>query len=542
MRRPIVSPTRREILIAAALAVAVAAPFTALGPPAGDAPAHLYRTLLVREGAALWDNLWFGGQYPLVSYSLLYYVPAALVGNVPLVLFAVVLSAPLFTAVVLHEWGEAARWPSRLFGVLASAPLVTGTYSYGLGFLMLLATLRALQLRRPWVAVGCAGLSLGFSPLAFFFLCLVLLAAFLAGRRLAGRLRGQTLLLGAALALLAAVEFAVLAAFPTDGVYPFRVVELLCVLGVSAAAAYLAWRAPRGRVLATFLGLWALASAIGFLVPSPFGENLTRPRSMVLPLVLLAALLVRFAPRWLAVGAVAAALAYNVVPFAGVIPDRANAHAAGGSFWRPAVEFLRSHSSPDHRVEVVPTFDHWEAYWIPRAGFALARGWYRQIDLAQNRSLYRTPLTPAGYRGWLRRMGVRYVLLPNTRLGRIEAGREARLLRSGRVGLVEVFRSRDWTIYEYPSAVRILTGAGRARIISLGHERIDGWVAKRGTYRLLVRYTPFWKLRRGAVCLRRASDGMTLLEARRAGRFSLAIAEVSEALVRVALRREGAAC
>ena len=104
---------RREILIAGGLAFAGAALLVALAPPTGDAPAHLYRTLLVEQGVYVWDNLWYGGHYPLASYSLLYYLPAALVGNVPLVFAAVVVSAALFASIVEREWGDAGHWPAR---------------------------------------------------------------------------------------------------------------------------------------------------------------------------------------------------------------------------------------------------------------------------------------------------------------------------------------------------------------------------------------------------------------------------------------------
>ena len=40
---------------------------------------------ILRDGAFVWDNLWFEGVYPLADYSLLYYLPAALVGNLALV-------------------------------------------------------------------------------------------------------------------------------------------------------------------------------------------------------------------------------------------------------------------------------------------------------------------------------------------------------------------------------------------------------------------------------------------------------------------------
>ena len=193
-------------------------------------------------------------------------------------------------------------------------------------------------------------------------------------------------------------------------------------------------------------------------------------------------------------------------------------------------------------MEVVPTFDHWEAYCVPRAGFALARGWYRQIDLAENPELYRKPLLPGAYRAWLRRMGVRFVLLPRTRLGPLGAKREANLLLSGRSGLKPVFRSARWSIYELPGPVPILTGPAAGGIDRLGHERIAGWTASRGNYRLRVRYTPLWRVARGRVCLRRAADGMTRLIVRRPGVFVLVLPEAPATVVRSAITRRDGTC
>ena len=522
---------RAEALLAAVGAAVAAAAVVALAPPAGDAPAHLYRTLLVEEGVHVWDNLWYGGQYPLVSYSLLYYLPAAVVGNVPLVVGAVIVSAALFASLVMNEWGEAARWPARVFGVLASGPLFMGTYSYALGFAALLGTLRALQAGRPWLALACAALTLGFSPLAFIFLCLVLLAVLIVRRRFGRR----TLALGAGFAVLACVELVALTAFPTEGVYPFRGAVLVIGLAVSGLGAALALRTPRGAPLAVFFLLWGLLSVAVYLVASPVGENLTRIRFLLLPLMLLAAVLARFRPRWLAVTALAAAFAINVAPFLRAAPARADVPAAEARFWAPALDFLQRNESPNYRVEVVPTLDHWEAYWVPRAGFALARGWYRQLDIAQNPVLYRDPLSPTGYRAWLRTMSVRYVLLPNTRLGPMGAEREAELLRSGRSGLIRVFTSGDWAIYELRDPVPILTGPGESRIIALGHDRIEGWTTTPGRHLLRVRYTPYWSVRGGSVCVRRAPGGMTLLDVRRSGRFVLAVSERPGAVVRSAL-------
>jgi hypothetical protein len=529
--------SRYETVHAMALAAVPAALLLTLTPTGGDAAAHLYRTLLVREGVFVWDNLWFAGQYPLASYSLLYYLPAAVVGNVPLVFCAVLASAALFASVSIREWGDAALWPARAFSVLAAGPLFTGTYSYALGLAAMLAALRALQAGRPWLGVGFAALTLGFSPLAFIFLCLVLLAVVVARRGVNVR----RIAVGGGLAVLVAAQAASFWLFPTEGEYPFRALELGAVLGVSALGALLALRARGGNVLAALFALWGAGSLVVYAIPEPIGENLTRLRSFVFPVMLLTALLARFRPRLLAAVALSAALAYNVVPYAKAIPERTSRPAAE-TFWAPALNFLQTHASPNHRVEVVPTYDHWEAYWLPRAGFALARGWYRQLDIAQNPVLYHKPLSARAYRIWLKQMGVRFVLLPQTRLGKKGAEWEAQLLRSRRLGLVEVFRSRDWRIYELPGAVPILTGPGPAWLEAHGHERITGWTTRPGTHRLRVRYMPYWEVRRGGLCLEPAADGMTLLHVRRPGAFTLALDQQPAALVRSALNRSGADC
>ena len=508
---------RSDVFAAAALAAVSSVLVAVLAPPGGDAAAHLYRTELLREGHVLWDNLWFAGHYPLASYSLLYYVPAALVGNVLLVVAATIVSSALFASIAAAEWGAAARWPIRLFAVLAAGPLYTGTYSYAAGLAAALGAVRLAQTGRVGSAVGCAGLALGFSPLAFVFACLALAATAIAR----GRVDRPVVLAGAGLAALAGLKLGLLVVFPSEGRYPYSPVSLMAVLAVSGLGAALAARAERARPLAAFFALWGVLNLVAFAVPSPFGDNLTRPRTLVLALVLLAAVLARFQPRWLAAAALAVAAVFNLGPDLSALPKRIeDAHTAEAAFWQPAIDFV-SPRTQGYRVEVVPTFGHWEAYRLPRAGVPIARGWYRQLDMAQNPELYRRPLEPAAYRAWLRRLGVRFVLLPQARLGPLGAGREAALLRSDRSGLRTVFRDADWTIYELPKATPILTGPAAVSLERLGHERVAGNVAAPGTYRLRVRWTRHRRVT-GPVCLEREADGMTRVIARRAGRFELA--------------------
>jgi hypothetical protein len=528
---------RREFILGALVTAAVAGLLLALGPAPGDAPAHLYRTLLVRHGDFVWDNFWYAGDYPLASYSLLFYVPAAVVGNLPLVFAAAVTSTVLFASIAYHEWGSSARWASRVFGVLAAAPLFTGLYSYSLGFATALAVLRALQTRHTWIAITLSALTLGFSPLAFAFLCLVLLAVVVSRRRVTRRF----LLLGLALVSIAGVEAFVLIAFPSPGVYPFHLVDLVGVLGVSALGALLARQARGGGPLLAFYALWAAGSVVAFTVPTPLGGNWTRLSEFVFPLMLLTASLAGFRPRRLAILALAAAFAYNVTPYLLLIPYRLDSRPATARFWQPAIDFLRDHEGPNYRVEVVPTAAHWESYWIPRAGFALARGWYRQLDLADNPVLYSKHLNGVEYQSWLRSNAVDYVLLPSTQLDPVAAPQEARLLHSGSAGLSVAFRSKNWTIYRLPHATPLITGPAKAHVVRFGHTSIAGIASMPGRYLLRTHYTPYWSVR-GAACVRPTPGDMTWLDVSAAGPFSLTLTSIPDALLDASAANHDGAC
>jgi hypothetical protein len=533
-----ISP-RRELLIGAALTAGIAALVLAVGPAPGDAPVHLYRTFLVRDGALVWDNFWYAGTYPLASYSLLYYLPAALVGNLPLVFFAAVASTVLFASIALREWGRAALWPSRVFGVLAAAPMFTGLYAYSLGFTAMLATLKLLQLRRLRLAVLVAALTVGFSPLAFAFLCLIV-GAYAVSHRQIGR---RHVWFGVGLGAAAGIEVLALVLFPGagTGVYPFHWIDFVSVLGVTFLGLLVARNARAAGPLVAFFALWGLGSVVVYAVPSPLGDNWTRLSAFVFPIMLLTASLAGFRPRRLVVLALAAAFAYNVVPYALLIPSRLGNDSQQASFWRPAIRFLREHDQPGYRVEVVPTAEHWEAYWIPKAGFPLARGWYRQLDVADNPALYANNLDAAAYRHWLRSDAVRYVLLSTTAPLDWDGGpEEERVLRSAHSGLNVVFRSRNWTIYELPHATPLLTGPAHPVVTSFGHTAIRGKVFAAGRYLLRAHYSPYLRLQ-GTGCVSPGPDKMTILDVTRPERFALSVPGTPDGLVRELFGDEQAA-
>jgi hypothetical protein len=527
---------RRELWFAGAATAIVAGVLVAVGPAPGDAAAHLYRTLLVQHGALVWDNLWYAGNYPLASYSLLYYLPAAIVGNLPLVFAAAVASAVLFTSIAMREWGEAALWPCRVFGVLAAAPLFTGLYAYSLGFAAMLGALRALQTRRTVVALLLAALTVGFSPLAFAFLVLIVVAVFVARRRISRR----TFVIGGGLVAFAGVQLGALLLFPSgNGIYPFHWADFLSVLAVCVLGFLVARSGQLAAPIRAFYALWGLGSILVFIVPSPLGDNWTRLGAFAFPLMLLTAGLARFRPRRLVVLALAVAFAYNIAPYLLLIPYRLDNRPATVRFWQPAIAFLQQHSQAGFRVEVVPTAAHWESYWIPKAGFPLARGWYRQTDEADNPVLYRKHLAAAAYRTWLRSAAVEYVLLASTPLDWDGGPQEARVLRTS--GLQVVFRAKNWTIYRLAHPTPLLTGPARATVTAVGHTRIIGVVAAPGRYLLRAHYSPYWKLQ-GAGCVREAPGSMVWLEMRKGGPFSLSVPDSADGLIDAVTARHHGAC
>jgi hypothetical protein len=427
-----------------------------------------------------------------------------------------------------------------VFGVLAAAPLFTGLYAYTLGFAAMLATIKLLQLRRPWLAALFAMLTVGFSPLAFAFLCLIVGSYAVSRRQIARR----NVWFGLGLAVAAGIEVAALVLFPGAGagVYPFHWIDFVAVLGVTTLGVLVARKARGAGPLVAFYALWGVGSVVIYIVPSPLGDNWTRLSAFVFPIMLLTASLAGFQPRRLVVFALAVAFAYNLVPYALLVPSRLNNDTQQASFWRPAIRFLRAHAQPGYRVEVVPTAEHWEAYWIPKSGLPLARGWYRQLDVADNPALYANHLDASEYRHWLRSAAVRYVLLSTTAPLDWEGGpQEARVLRSPSSGLRAVFRSRNWTIYELPHATPLLTGPANPVVTSFGHTAIRGRVFAAGRYLMRAHYSPYLRLQ-GRGCVAPGPGKMTYLELTQAERFALSVPGTPDGLVRELFAGTEATC
>src|SRR5256885_8976845 len=169
------SPLVREAALSAGGAGALAAVLVWLGPPGSDLAAHAYqRTLFLDHGFALWNNFWYAGHYSFVTYSLLYYPLAALLGIRLLAVATVALAALAFAVVLWFEWGPATRWSSRTFAVVWAGIVLSAAFPFALGFAIGLLALWALQAGGRWRFAALATLTLAASPLAFLLLIVIL--------------------------------------------------------------------------------------------------------------------------------------------------------------------------------------------------------------------------------------------------------------------------------------------------------------------------------------------------------------------------------
>jgi hypothetical protein len=507
-------PLVREALFAATAAALVATALLVFAPPGADLAAHIYqRGIFVEHGFSLWNNLWYAGRYSFVTYSVLYYPLAAVLGIGVLAVATVATAALAFTVVVLREWGPAATWSCRTFAVVWGGITLTAEFPFALGVAIALLSLWALQSGRRVIFALLAVASAAASPLAFLLLCVVLAGLWLDRRPS----RAELVLPVSVVAAVVLVLAVIWRAFPGGGTYPFSPAEaaaafVFCLIGIGVS-----WRIASARLLRFVFAVYLVACLASFLIPSTVGENVARLRLAAIPLAVLTLSLRAWRPRPVALAVLLLATSWNLTPLAANVATAAANPASREEFWTPAVDFLREHLTSSYRVEAVDTSGHWPAVYLARAGIPLVRGWYRQDDFPQNRLLYER-FGPTQYLTWLRRMGVRYVVTAEAPTD-YSARFERRLIESGRSGLRQVLRTPTVTIYEVPNARPIVVGPGRARVLRLLPARLVVRLERPGRYRVAIRRSPYWHTSSG--CLSPSADGMLLLDAPRAGVVTL---------------------
>jgi hypothetical protein len=534
-----------DVAVALAVSLVLALALAAFGPPGVDRAAHQHLTsAFASDGWRVWDNYWYAGRYELINYSPLYYPLAVFFGYLTVAVAAVVAGAGLFASAVLRQWGAPARLSALLFATFWPGVLVAGQYPFALGCAFALAALVAMQRDHPVLLVLFCLTSLLASPLAFLLLSVTLVGLTSAQRGVLGLRRTRVIGPVCAIALLALAQLLVFRAFPAGGAFAYPWLDLVGITGFAVCGAVLARGDSRARPLfGVFLAYLALGWAAK-LYPSALGGNATRLLDYIaLPLLALVAALRGFRPRLLVALALGIAVAWQSVPIVKNAVGGYTDQAQAATFWLPALEFLRpiAQRAPNYRVEVVATWGHSEAYYLPKSGIPLAGGWYRQNAYRpQDLPGYRGgPVTPALYRDWLRAMGVRYVLLPKDELDPA-ARAEAALLRQGVPGLELRSSSRHLAIYELRDASPILTpppgapaSAGPStRILRMTGDSISLYAPVAGVYSLRVSYTRYWRVDDpAAACVERGPGVMSQLRVMQPGPVRLHVSASFEGAV-----------
>jgi hypothetical protein len=482
-----------------ALCAALAGVLLIVDPHVRDLSAHVFRAeLFEREGLAIWNGSWFAGHYTL-TYSVLYPPLAAVLSPQLVGALAAVASAYYFDALVRHRWGKRAIWASLWFALLAAAIFANGNIAFLLGVAFGLGSLLALERGQPWLAPLAAATCSLSSPVA---------AAFLAGVALVVAVVARERRAGAAIAAIAALlPFSLLnLIFPEQSEQPFSFDSWIAV-PLWCGGALVATRRFSGEgALRIALVAYALAVTLVWLIPNPLGDNALRLGAYFGGPVLLAALLAHRG-RWdaLTASAAVATLAWSIYwPLADPVDELADASgdaSAEAAFYEPLEEWLRDHGGERVRIEVPVTENYWEsAYLAPE--FALARGWLRQLDADRNQLFFRDELQPARYRDWLRRNGVRYVALPDAD-SHAYGDTEREVVLSEPPYLEPRWSSEDWRVWEVtrPRPMVERLGGGGARLMALGPESFALSVRRLGTFRVLVRSSPYWEVAAGSGCV-----------------------------------------
>ncbi|HWJ50474.1 MAG TPA: hypothetical protein VNR42_05605, partial [Solirubrobacteraceae bacterium] len=387
-----------------------------VAPPSPDLAAASYRSnLFSRVGFSLWDNSWYGGHH-LLAYSLVAPALGALIGPQLVAAISMTAAAALFAALIDGRFPErSTRIAAAWFALGAAIGLLSSRVPFDLGLAIGLGAVLTAERGRLLSALALSVLCSVASPVAGAFLALAFLTWALAGpaRTWPGALT---------LAALAPIGLLVVV-FPEGGSQPFVASAFYPALaGVIVVGALIATERPRDgslRVLSIGAALYGLALLGSYVLSTAVGGNVDRLGALATGPI--AACVLAGGPlrsrRTRALIVIAPALLYwqanaPVADFAAAASDP-GVHA---SYYAPLLGELHAldigYAARPARIEVVATTDHWEARWLgPHV--MLARGWERQLDIADNPIFYDRRLSASSYERWLQRNAVRYVAVPD---------------------------------------------------------------------------------------------------------------------------------
>ncbi|WP_373686750.1 MFS transporter, partial [Streptomyces lunaelactis] len=484
--------TRRPVLLATALAALTHLFwFFFLANSGGDIAAQdAWAEFVGRHPDSAYNLAWYGGMHP-GSYSVVSPYLMSLIGVRSTMMVAGTVSAAL-TALILVRV-RAVRNPvacalAGVFAFLCNA--LSGRVTFGLGMMFALGAVAAVfcwphrwrdkRWAKAAVAAPLAGLATASSPVAGLFLGVVAAALFLNGRRPGAYALG-----------LAPVAVVALSAW----LFPFSGTQPMSFWSTSLPFAFgflvLVLVPKEWRTVRVAAAVYTLGTLLTWVIESQIGSNVSRLPMLFAGVVLLAALPYT-APRsrkWYALGI--AFLGLNFwIGFKAVDDMVRTAPAAS---WNrelaPLVNRLQGLGAERGRVEVVPASSHREASALaPYVN--LARGWNRQADMKRNPLFYDDKtLTAAGYRAWLDRWAVHYVVLPKGSPDSSGAAQEAELVREGQPYLKRIWGDANWQLFAVKNPMPLADPPATVKHAGAGELTIE--VRTAGRVLIRIPYSPW---------------------------------------------------
>jgi len=508
-------PTRRHgakpALGSAVVAAGLAGLATLLGWQGADTANYLFRIELFRRaGLTVWNLAWYGGHYT-IGYSALLPPLGAIFGPALLQVAAATAASVCFARLV--STGAVSDRRRQAAALLFAAGTVTnvavGRLAFAVGLALGLAAVLAGR-RGRWRLAAVVGLVTTLaSPVAGFFVALAWAATALAA---AGR-PGRSMVAPIACAAVSLAPIGVTAVLvPEGGMFPFRWTSLLVVVGTCALALVVVPSAHRS--LRTGAALYAVAASVTFLFSTPLGGNVAR-----LGMYMAAPILVAVAPPRRTVAVVLALpflLWWQWSPaFDGMLRAGADPSSAA-TYHQPLIDFLQRQPGVVGRIEIPLTERHFEAAYVAEV-VPLARGWERQLDIADNALFYESGLDADRYRAWLFDNGIEFVALPDVPLDP-SAQAEAAIVTSGPAYLHPVWHNDHWRVWQVVGSPGLVSGP--ARLAGRDAQRVELEATAPGRVLVRVHWTDFWSLS-GPGCVAPSPDGWTRLEVSAPGHLEL---------------------
>lgn len=484
-----------------------------LVPQVPDFAAQATRAEIFQKlGNITWWPGWYGGlelpTYSVIAPGLMATIGVATTG-------ALASAVCMWVAHQLLRDSARPRASSIVFAASVLLNLYGGRITFLVGLAAAMLAVLALARRHPWLAGVATVLSVMGSPLAGLFTGIVAAAVLLTDR---SRRREALVTGGATAASLGAL--AVL--FHNPGVMGSPPGQMfLALLGLSLAVIACDNRTIRVGAVLIAIGLVAC-----LVVPNSVGLNLTR-----MVWLLAAPLIVGYGhrPDRHVIALTGLALIFPMVDVTWQLAE-ADSPSASRSYYTPLLNQLHTRMDTDarlgQRIEVVEPQSKGASRYVGES-MAVARGWERQADMADNPIFYQHgALTATSYRQWLDSLAVAYVAVPHTKLDFASVG-EANLIATGLPYLHEVWHGPNWTLYQVKDSAPLVR---HAQVISMDGNQLRLWVQHPGLVPIQLRWSdhlavfnasePVSADDRAPACL--SQNGQwTLLHAHRMGAYVL---------------------